>query len=108
MSLTYTPCLTVPARRQELREIVESSEAQVEDFKKKLQTADATASEARGRLQTAEKELQRLLPFEKEVREKNLLIGKLRHEAVTLNEHLTKALKFLKRGKMEDNVDRFV
>jgi hypothetical protein len=46
------------------------------------------------------------LPFEKEVKEKNLLIGKLRHEAVTLNEHLTKALRILKKGRPEDNVDR--
>lgn len=46
-------------------------------------------------------------PFEKEVKEKNLLIGKLRHEAVTLNDHLTKALRFLKKGKPEDNVDRY-
>jgi hypothetical protein len=46
------------------------------------------------------------LPFEKEVKEKNLLIGKLRHEAVTLNEHLTKALRILKKGRPEDNVDK--
>lgn len=53
-------------------------------------------------------ELERALPYEKEVKEKNLLIGKLRHEAVILNDHLTKALRFLKRGKPEDNVDRQV
>lgn len=35
-----------------------------------------------------------------------MLIGKLRHEAVTLNEHLTKALRILKKGRPEDNVDR--
>jgi hypothetical protein len=46
------------------------------------------------------------LPFEKEVKEKNLLIGKLRHEAVILNDHLTKALRFLKQRKPEDMVDR--
>lgn len=40
------------------------------------------------------------------MKEKNLLIGKLRHEAVTLNEHLTKALRILKKGRPEDNVDR--
>jgi hypothetical protein len=40
------------------------------------------------------------------VKEKNLLIGKLRHEAVTLNEHLTKALRILKKGRPEENVDR--
>ena len=42
------------------------------------------------------------------MKEKNLLIGKLRHEAVILNDHLTKALRFLKRGKPEDNVDRYL
>jgi hypothetical protein len=57
-------------------------------------------------LESTQKELERALPFEKEVKEKNLLIGKLRHEAVTLNEHLTKALRILKKGRPEDNVDR--
>lgn len=52
------------------------------------------------------KELERALPFEKEVKEKNLLIGKLRHEAVILNDHLTKALRILRKGRPEDNVDR--
>jgi hypothetical protein len=35
-----------------------------------------------------------------------LLIGKLKHEAVTLNEHLTKALRYLKKSKPGDMVDR--
>jgi hypothetical protein len=48
------------------------------------------------------------LPFEKEVKEKNLLIGKLRHEAVILNDHLTKALKYIKRSKPDDTVDKYV
>ncbi|KLJ07706.1 hypothetical protein EMPG_16817 [Blastomyces silverae] len=94
------------ARKQELREIVESSDAQLEEHRKKLQEAEKNATEAIAKLEAAEAELKRALPFEKEVKEKNLLIGKLRHEAVTLNEHLTKALRFLKRGKPEDNVDR--
>jgi hypothetical protein len=45
--------------------------------------------------------------MENEVKEKGLLIGKLRHEAVILNDHLTKALKQLKRGKPEDTIDRY-
>ncbi|QSS59293.1 guanylate kinase, golgi matrix protein [Histoplasma capsulatum] len=94
------------ARKQELREIVESSDAQLEEHRKKLQEAEKNATEAIAKLEEAEAELKRVLPFEKEVKEKNLLIGKLRHEAVTLNEHLTKALRFLKKGKPEDNVDR--
>jgi chromosome segregation ATPase len=97
-----------PARKQELRELVESSDAQLEELKQSVREAEKRESEAKDALQHAQKELERLSQFEKEVKEKNLLIGKLRHEAVTLNDHLTKALRFLKRGKPEDNVDRLV
>jgi hypothetical protein len=95
------------ARKLELRELVETSHAQVEGLRKQLQEAEKRASEAELVLQATKKELERALPFEKEVKEKNLLIGKLRHEAVILSDHLTKALRFLKRGNPEDNVDRF-
>jgi hypothetical protein len=71
-----------------------------------VQAAEETSKSAKSTLESTLKELDRALPFEKEVREKNLLIGKLRHEAVTLNEHLTKALRILKKGRPEDNVDR--
>ena len=52
-------------------------------------------------------EVDRLTLLEKELKEKNLLIGKLRHEAIVLNDHLTKALRFLKKAKPEDNIDRY-
>lgn len=94
------------ARKQELRELVESSDAQLEELRRSLREAQQQASDADKNLHTAQEELERVRPFEKEVKEKNLLIGKLRHEAVTLNDHLTKALRFLKKGKPEDNVDR--
>jgi chromosome segregation ATPase len=95
------------ARKRELREMVESYEEQLQALKKLVHESDARAVEAetaRGSLQT---ELDRLAPFEKEVKEKNLLIGKLRHEAIVLNDHLTKALRFLKKAKPEDNIDRY-
>lgn len=44
--------------------------------------------------------------LEAQVKEKQLLIGKLRHEAVTLNEHLTKALRVIKENSQGDTVDR--
>ena len=94
------------ARKQELRELVESSDAQLEELRRSLREAQQQANDADKNLITAQNELERVRPFEKEVKEKNLLIGKLRHEAVTLNDHLTKALRFLKKGKPEDNVDR--
>ncbi|KAM0276275.1 hypothetical protein ACHAQH_006905 [Verticillium albo-atrum] len=96
------------ARKRELREMVETSEEQLQALKKLVQEADARAVEAEKAKEAAAKELERTAPFEKEVKEKNLLIGKLRHEAIVLNDHLTKALRYLKKTKPEDNVDRQV
>ncbi|KAJ5363233.1 hypothetical protein N7541_004077 [Penicillium brevicompactum] len=96
------------ARKQELRELVESSDSQLEELRRSLREAQKQASDSEKGLQAAQEEIERVRPFEKEVKEKNLLIGKLRHEAVTLNDHLTKALRFLKKGKPEDNVDRHI
>jgi chromosome segregation ATPase len=94
------------ARKQELRELVENNQTQVDSLKRQLQESEKTATEAETSLQSVKKELGRALPFEKEVKEKNLLIGKQRHEAVILNDHLTKALRYLKKGEPEDNVNR--
>ncbi len=94
------------ARKQELRELVKNSQAQLEELRKQVQAAEETSTSAQAALETTRKDLERALPFEKEVKEKNLLIGKLRHEAVILNDHLTKALRILKKGRPEDNVDR--
>ncbi|KAH8706395.1 hypothetical protein BGZ61DRAFT_517068 [Ilyonectria robusta] len=94
------------ARKKELREMVETTEEQVQGLKKLVQDADARAAEAEAAKSSLTTELERTAPFEKEVKEKNLLIGKLRHEAIVLNDHLTKALRYLKKTKPEDNVDR--
>ncbi|KAF9870517.1 hypothetical protein CkaCkLH20_12007 [Colletotrichum karsti] len=96
------------ARKRELREMVETSEEQLQAMKKLVQEADTRATEAEAAKENLTKELERTAPFEKEVKEKNLLIGKLRHEAIVLNDHLTKALRYLKKTKPEDNVDRQV
>ncbi|KXJ96922.1 golgi matrix protein [Microdochium bolleyi] len=94
------------ARKKELREMVESSEEQLGALKKLVQEADTRASAAQAARESLQKELERTAPFEKEVKEKNLLIGKLRHEAIVLNDHLTKALRYLKKTKPEDSIDR--
>ena len=94
------------ARKQELREMVESYEEQIRTFKKLVQESDTKATEATGSKEKLQAEVERLAPFEKEVKEKSLQVGKLRHEAIILNDHLTKALRFLKKAKPEDNIDR--
>ena len=99
------------ARRRELREVVENSQSQIESLQKRLREVESSASEATAALESTKQELERAVPFEKEVKEKNLLIGKLRHELVIMNDHFTKALKTIKslrKGKPEDNVDKYV
>ena len=93
-------------RKQELKELVASSQSEQEALRKQLSDIEALHASMMTEFETAKRDLDRALPFEKEAKEKNLLIGKLRHEAVILNDHLTKALRFLKKGKPEDNVDR--
>lgn len=93
-------------RRKELRDLVESSEEQLQEMKKRVEESDKRVAEAEAAKDTLSKELERTAPFEKEVREKNLLIGKLRHEGIILNDHLTKALRYLKKTKPDEQVDR--
>ncbi|RKF62647.1 GRIP domain-containing protein [Erysiphe neolycopersici] len=94
------------AQKIELRQTVESYEKQLRDLNEHVQKAEARSSEADLSRSSLQVELERLLPIEKELKEKNLLIGKLRHEAIVLNDHLTKALRFLKKAKPEDSIDR--
>ena len=94
------------ARKKELREMVETSEQQRQALKKLVQEADSRASEAEQTKEALSKELERMAPFEKEVTEKNILLGTLRREAIILNDHLTRALRYLKKTKPEENVDR--
>lgn len=96
------------ARKKELRDMVETTESQLQAHKTLVRQAEARARDAEEAKETLAKELERTAPFESEVREKNLLIGKLRHEGIVLNDHLTKALRYLKKTKPEDNVDRCV
>ncbi|KAF8421918.1 hypothetical protein EV426DRAFT_535836 [Tirmania nivea] len=94
------------ARKTELREITENMQGSIDQLTEKSQTMEHRAIEAEAQLLKSQDDLERFQQFEKEVKEKNLLIGKLRHEAVTLNDHLTKALRMLKKGNASDNVDK--
>ena len=94
------------ARRRELREIVENSQSQIEGLQRQLKDVESQASEATSVLESTKNDLEKALPFEKEVKEKNLLIGELRYENINLKEHLTKAFRILKKGKPEENIDK--
>lgn len=82
-----------------MQDQVDKAEAALESHKLQLHDAEsqlAAAQEAAGRCGA----------LEQEVKEKNLLIGKLRHEAVILNEHLTEALRQVRRDSSGTMVDR--
>ena len=95
------------AQKRELGETIDSYERQLQDQKSLAQELDILARRTKSVDQSLQTELNRLALFEKEMKEKNLLIGKLRHEAIILNDHLTKALRFLKKTKPED-INMFV
>jgi chromosome segregation ATPase len=102
----YLLTMVHAARRKELREIVENTQSQIDALTINCQELEKHARGAESSLADARQDLERILPFEKEVKEKNLLIGKLRHEAVTLNDHLRKALRMLKRDNADDKIDK--
>ncbi|CCL98724.1 uncharacterized protein FIBRA_00729 [Fibroporia radiculosa] len=82
-------------------------------YESQLQTVTQSLAEYKHRALTAETKLEELSSnssrtqdLEREVKEKNLLIGKLRHEAVIMNEHLMEALRRLRQSSTDTNVDR--
>ncbi|GAA5909812.1 uncharacterized protein JCM6883_003101 [Sporobolomyces salmoneus] len=94
------------AKDRELQSLLGDLQNQLHDATESLAYYRQQAAEAENRLSAAENNSEKLLALSSEVKEKNLLIGKLRHEAVILNEHLTEALRRLKRDSSADSVDR--
>ncbi|KAF9530184.1 hypothetical protein CPB83DRAFT_851128 [Crepidotus variabilis] len=87
--------------------------AAVQGFEKQLLDVTQSLAEYKHRALTAEMELEesrininKTQELEKEVKEKRMLIEKLRHETVIINEHLMEALRRLRRNSSENNVDR--
>lgn len=78
---------------------IKTLQEELEKNKEKLEQSVAQVAE----LQKSNANIPEL---EKEVKEKNLQLGKLRHEAVTLNEHLTRALRMIQKNSQGDTVDK--
>lgn len=97
---------SLESRNRENQELVESHASQLKALRSQLQSLDSRVAKAESSRDELQAEIERIRPLEGELKEKNLLIGKLRHEAIVLNDHLTKALRFLKKSRPEDNIDR--
>ncbi|KAI6124456.1 hypothetical protein EDD16DRAFT_1857568 [Pisolithus croceorrhizus] len=85
----------------------------VKDYKSRLDEITLSLAEYKRRALDAELQLEenktsssRSQDLEKELKEKNAIVGKLRHQNVILNEHLIEALRRLRRNSSDTNVDR--
>ncbi|KAG6872702.1 hypothetical protein C0995_007370 [Termitomyces sp. Mi166 len=94
------------AKDHELKQAVKDYETQLAQVTTSLAEFKHRALTAELQLEESHTHVSRTQELEKEVKDKNLLIGKLRHEAVILNEHLMEALRRLKRNSTDTNVDR--
>ncbi|CAO3626846.1 unnamed protein product [Cunninghamella blakesleeana] len=90
----------------EIRAAVEHIERQLEIAKKSWSEYQERAKIAESALEQYQQDVAKTQQYEREIKEKNLLIGKLRHEAIILNEHLIEAMRRLKEETNENNVDR--
>ncbi|GAB5588912.1 hypothetical protein Unana1_03812 [Umbelopsis nana] len=94
------------SKELEIKSAVERMEHQLETAKKSLAEYQERATVAENELQQFNRDVERSKKYEQEIKEKNLLIGKLRHEAIILNEHLVEAMKRIKEGVSDTSVDR--
>ncbi|CAE7062146.1 unnamed protein product [Rhizoctonia solani] len=96
------------AKDMEIRQALAESESTLQHTIKQLAEFKSRALQAEAELAESTHNSERVNTLEKEVKEKNLLIGKLRHEAVIINEHLTIALRKLRSSaaSSSSSVDR--
>ncbi|CAI2185732.1 8531_t:CDS:2 [Funneliformis geosporum] len=94
------------AKQSEIREAVEGIQRRLATATKELAEFKERALLAENQLAQIKEEIGKTSQYEKEIKEKNLLIGKLRHEAVILNKHLTEALRRMREESSENNVDK--
>lgn len=97
----------------ELVEKIHQLEAKNTDFKRELTLSNEKTdslklilSQSESQIEVLKQKVENTVRLEAEVKEKQLLIGKLRHEAIILNEHLTKALDIIKKNKEGNFVDK--
>ncbi|OCF56634.1 hypothetical protein L486_05487 [Kwoniella mangroviensis CBS 10435] len=94
------------AKDSELRQATTELETQLRLAATSLSEYKLRCANAETRLSEVSSSAGKVGQLERELREKNVLIGKLRHDAVVNNEHLTEALRRLRKNSSDNNVDR--
>ncbi|KAH8914677.1 hypothetical protein BT69DRAFT_1289852 [Atractiella rhizophila] len=93
-------------KEREMENLVGDVKSQLDAAVKGLAEYKKRASVAEARLSAVHTDSEKSMALAKELKEKNVMIGKLRHDAAIMNEHLTEAMRRLKRDSTENNVDR--
>ncbi|KAH7098876.1 hypothetical protein BKA62DRAFT_750759 [Auriculariales sp. MPI-PUGE-AT-0066] len=93
-------------KEHEIRQIKADYDARLNATTQQLAEFKSRALTAEVALEDSTSSSRRTLDLETELKEKNALIGKLRYDSVVLNEHLTEALRRLRKSSNESNVDR--
>lgn len=85
-----------------------SSQAKIEQLEQEILLSKEEMQKSNSEMETLRKETEKVKQLEEDVHSKQLIIGKLRHEAIILNEHLTKSISMLKQklGDADTTVDR--
>ncbi|GMK60075.1 hypothetical protein CspeluHIS016_0902920 [Cutaneotrichosporon spelunceum] len=94
------------AKDLELRQATEELEGQLKRATVQLSEFKLRCANAESSLSALSSDAGRVAQLEKEGREKHAVIAKLRHDAVVTNEHLTEALRRLRKNQSDNNVDR--
>lgn len=80
--------------------------SEIESKLTQISQLDQEMSLLKEQLDEKNREVQEISRLEEELKQKQLQIGKLRHENIKCNEHLSKAMKLLKKNSNAETVDR--
>lgn len=94
------------AKEHELQRAVSDCKSRLDEVTLSLAGYKKRALDAELQLEETRTSSSRTQELEGELKEKNAIVGKLRHQNVILNEHLMEALRRLRRSSSETNVDR--
>ncbi|KAL4072537.1 hypothetical protein V8B97DRAFT_2023650 [Scleroderma yunnanense] len=94
------------AKEHELHQAVHDCKSRLDEVTLSLAEYKKRALDAEFQLEETKASSSRTQELERELKEKNAIVGKLRHQNVILNEHLIEALRRLRRSSSETNVDR--
>ncbi|KAE8539977.1 hypothetical protein D1P53_003915 [Cryptococcus gattii VGV] len=94
------------AKDSEIQQATAELETQLRTAAESLSEFKLRAANAETRLSEVSSDASKSSALEKELKDKNQIIGKLRHDAVVSNEHLKEALRRLRKNQSDNNVDR--